>query len=99
LCISTPKDDEYNPKRHAGLFDSLGSMNNIPQAPDSASSARTVFPERSNDDPDDGIEFMNDDRLGRFSDAALSRSSVMQELMEELSYLGDIIQVDAHNVC
>lgn len=100
LCISTPKDDEYNPKRHAGLFGRLGSMGDILQAPDSASSSCTVFPERSNDAQDDNIEFeTNNNNSGSFNDAALSRSSVMQELMDELGYLGDMIQVDAHNVC
>lgn len=95
LCISTPKEDDCNLKRHAGIFNNLKHMQDIPQAPDSASSVRTIFPERSNSaETSEMGSKKDDDKLGRFNDSALSRSSVMQELIDELIYLGDVIQVD-----
>ncbi|KAJ9298972.1 hypothetical protein DTO271G3_3214 [Paecilomyces variotii] len=100
LCISTPKEPDCTLKRHAGIFDSFGPRDDIPQAPDSASSAGTIFPEQRNDTDNYGMKAdKDDDKLGRFDDSALSRSSIMQELIDELSYLGDVIQVEADNVC
>ncbi|GAD98866.1 hypothetical protein ANI_1_1902014 [Paecilomyces variotii No. 5] len=100
LCISTPKDDDCNLKRHAGIFNDFKPMKDIPQVPDSASSAHIISQEQIDNVENGEMKSRKDDnKLGRFNDSALSRSSVMQELMDELSYLGDVIQVDTDKLC
>jgi hypothetical protein len=95
LCIEDFDEVlENNPKRHAGVFPSLETL-----APLSFSRGDKPVPgeagsRHSSDLPDtkDAVDRnntgSNDHNVG-----FLSQSAVMQELMNELGYLGDMIQV------
>ncbi|KAL1963581.1 hypothetical protein VTN77DRAFT_8026 [Rasamsonia byssochlamydoides] len=95
LCI----DDfdhvvENNPKRHAGVFTSLEALASLSVSPSDRSAPGEARSRQSNgllDTPNalDGKDTGSD----RQSVRCVSQSGPMPELMDELGYLGDMIQV------
>lgn len=86
---------ESNPKRHAALFDTMESLSNLdlPRSPD-VSSTTIIFPEngRQQNDVDSSrnVNYTVDQTRKRFSDAQFP--GLMQEMMDELSYLKNLIE-------
>jgi hypothetical protein len=102
LGIENMDEVESNPKRHAALFSALESMEALamsrspsgspiilPQVPRESGAGRALSPAERQ------LSAASLDRIrSRRSDASFQGNATMQELMDELSYLKNIIQAD-----
>ncbi|OJJ34856.1 hypothetical protein ASPWEDRAFT_27549 [Aspergillus wentii DTO 134E9] len=91
LCISGVDDVETNPKRHAAFFGAMESIDALGLSPSPDASA-LVVPEGV-DEAQNGNLAEPGRRHSSFSDAQIAgQSATMQEMMDELSYLKNMIQ-------
>lgn len=96
LGIDQMDEVESNPKRHAALFSALESMESLSlsRSPDGSP---ILFPEiqrRSDAGRSEVDEEVYRRVLSRASEASLRGNSTMQEIMDELSYLKNMIQAE-----
>lgn len=96
LGIDQMDEVESNPKRHAALFDALESMESLSlsRSPDGSPIHLPEIQRRSAAERSDVDEEVYRRVLSRASEASFRGNSTMQEIMDELSYLKNMIQAE-----
>jgi hypothetical protein len=80
---------ESNPKRYAAMFPGWGSFR--PFSKESPATQATIH-ESTGVFENPGLASQRVTNSGRFRTSVVFQSAAMKELMDELSYLGDMIQ-------
>jgi hypothetical protein len=96
LGIDQMDEVESNPKRHAALFSALESMESLSlsRGPDGSPILLPEIQRRSDADHSDVDEEVYRRVLSRASEASFRGNSTMQEILDELSYLKNMIQAE-----
>ncbi|KAJ5883370.1 uncharacterized protein N7473_010256 [Penicillium subrubescens] len=96
LGIDQMDEVESNPKRHAALFSALESMESLSlsRSPDGSPILLPDIQRRSDAERSDVDEEVYRRVLSRASSASFRGNSTMQEIMDELSYLKNMIQTE-----
>lgn len=84
---------ETNPKRHAGVFSSLETLTPLPTSPSDRSAPGEAHSRQSNGLLNTPNALDEKGTGSKRRSSVLSQSTTMKELMDELGYLGDMIQV------
>jgi hypothetical protein len=83
---------ESNPKRHAALFSAIESMEALSLSRRSPDGSPIILPERESQQHRDALDRVRS--RSRSRDGSSQGKRTMQELMDELSYLKNMIQSD-----
>lgn len=96
LGIDQMDEVESNPKRHAALFSALESMESLSlsRSPDGSPILLPEMQRRSDAERSETDEEMYRRVLSRASEASFRGNSTMQEILDELSYLKNMIQAE-----
>ncbi|KAJ5167335.1 uncharacterized protein N7482_006116 [Penicillium canariense] len=96
LGIDQMDEVESNPKRHAALFSALESLESLSlsRSPDGSPIILPEIQRRSDAERIEADEEVYRRVLSRASEASFRGKSTMQEMMDELSYLKDMIQAE-----
>lgn len=96
LGIDQMDEVESNPKRHAALFSALESMESLSlsRSPDGSPILLPEIQRRSDAERSEADEEVYRRVLSRASEASFRGNSTMQEILDELSYLKNMIQAD-----
>lgn len=96
LGIDQMDEVESNPKRHAALFSALESMESLSlsRSPDGSPMLLPEMQRRSDAERSEADEDVYRRVLSRASEASFRGNSTMQEIMDELSYLKNMIQAE-----
>ncbi|KAJ5089256.1 hypothetical protein N7532_007940 [Penicillium argentinense] len=90
LGIDQMDEVESNPKRHAALFGALESLEALSLSRRSPDGSPIILPERESQKHREALERVR----SRSRDGSSQGKKTMQELMDELSYLKNMIQSD-----
>ena len=96
LGIDQMDEVESNPKRHAALFSALQSMESLSlsRSPDSSPILLPEMQRRSDAERNETDEEIYRRVLSRASEASFRGNSTMKEILDELSYLKNMIQAE-----
>ncbi|CAI7587614.1 unnamed protein product [Penicillium manginii] len=92
LGIDQMDEVESNPKRHAALFSAIESMEALSLSRRSPDGSPIILPERESQQHRDALDRVRS--RSRSRDGSSQGKRTMQELMDELSYLKNMIQSD-----
>ncbi|KAJ5578590.1 uncharacterized protein N7459_007554 [Penicillium hispanicum] len=93
LGIEQMDEVESNPKRHAALFSALESMEELTLS-QSPNASPILLPHIQRESEARAGDLGRGEYSSRLSDASPGRNSTMQELMDELSYLKNMIHAE-----
>lgn len=94
LGIEQMDEVESNPKRHAALFSALESMESLSLSRSPNGSPILVPHMRGSDTERSGTDSQGTDAHSRNSNASSRGKTTMQEMLDELSYLKNMIQAE-----
>ncbi|OOQ87763.1 hypothetical protein PEBR_16425 [Penicillium brasilianum] len=96
LGIDQMDEVESNPKRHAALFSALESMESLSlsRSPDGSPILLPEIQHRSDRERNEGNDEVYRRVLSQASEASFRGNSTMQEILDELSYLKNMIQAE-----
>lgn len=94
LGIEQMDEVESNPKRHAALFSALESMGSLSRAHSPDGSPLLFPPMRGSDNERGETDTRFPDTRSRNSNASFRGKATMQEMLDELSYLKNMIQAE-----